>query len=47
MDDSLFKTSASDVAGPKTTTGLGGGGGMLKEMASGLFQKAAKYLPLQ
>jgi len=45
MDDSLFKTSASDVAGPKTTTGFGGGGGgMLIGMASGLFQKAAKGL---
>jgi len=48
MDDSLFKTSASDVAGPKTTTGFGGGGaGILKGMASGLFKKAAKYLPLE
>jgi len=54
MDDSLLKTSASDVAVPKTTSVFGGGGGggdilkrMASGMASGLFKLAAKYLPLE
>lgn len=43
MDDSLLRTSASDVAGPKTTSGFGGRGGggvggMLKGMTLCLFK---------